>query len=64
MAKTTSIKEAVRRLVEQLPDDATWDDLLYKIHMRQSIETGLEDSRRGRLVSTEEVLRRLGFEQG
>ena len=30
----TSVKFEARRLVEQLPDDATWDDLMYEIYVR------------------------------
>ncbi|MCI0456554.1 MAG: hypothetical protein L0Z62_06195 [Gemmataceae bacterium] len=57
-AETFSIKAAARRLVEQLPDDASWDDLMYAISVRQAIESGLRDSREGRTLSTEEVRRR------
>jgi hypothetical protein len=56
-----TVREKARRLVDQLPDDATWEDLLDKIYVRQSIEVGLEDCRSGRLVSVEEVRRRLGL---
>jgi predicted transcriptional regulator len=61
MTETKSIKEQARLLVERLADDATWDDVLYAVFVRQSIEAGLEDSHRGRLVSTEEMCARLGF---
>ena len=57
----TSIKTEARRLVDQLPDDATWDDLMYEIYVRQAIEAGLEDSRAGRTVPVAEVRRRLGL---
>ncbi len=60
MPVTTVLDEA-RRLVEQLPEDATWDDLLYQIYVRQSVEAGLADVRAGRLVSSDEVRRRLGL---
>lgn len=56
-----SVKEQATRLVDQLPDDATWEDLLYEIYVRQSVEAGLEDCRAGRLVPTDEVRRRLGL---
>jgi hypothetical protein len=36
----TSVKDEARRLVDQLPDDATWDDLLYQIHVRRSADDG------------------------
>lgn len=57
-----TVKDEARRLVDQLPDDAGWDDLLYQIYVRQSVEAGLADVAAGRLVSTEEVERRLGLE--
>ena len=56
-----TVRDEARRVVEQLPDDATWDDVLYQIYVRQSVEAGLEDCRAGRLIPAEEVRRRLGL---
>ena len=56
----TTTRDQARKLVDQMPDDATWDDVLYQVYVRQSIEAGLEDIREGRVVSSEEVQRRLG----
>ncbi len=56
-----SVREAAQRLVEQLPEDATWEDLQYEIYVRQSVEAGLADAREGRVVSVEEVKKRLGL---
>ena len=42
-----TVKEEARRLVERLPDDATWEDLQYEIYVRQAIQTGLKDSHEG-----------------
>jgi hypothetical protein len=39
------VKDEARRLIERLPDDATWDGLMHEIYVRQAIEAGLEDSR-------------------
>jgi len=58
-----TVQEAVQRLVDLLPDDATWEDLQYQIYFRQSVETGLEDSRAGRVVSQEEARRRFAPEE-
>lgn len=57
----TNVREETRRLADQLPDDATWEDVLYQIYVRQSVEAGLADARAGRLVSSDEVRRRLGL---
>jgi predicted transcriptional regulator len=58
---TATIKDEARRLVERLPDDATWEDLQYQIYFRQAVEAGLNDSAEGRVVSLEEARRRFGF---
>jgi hypothetical protein len=57
----TNVRDEARRFVDQLPDDATWEDLLYQIYVRQSVEAGLEVCRVGRLVPVEEVRKRLGL---
>ena len=43
-------KEDALRLVQQLPANATWEDLQYEIYVRQAIEAGLRDSGEGRTV--------------
>jgi hypothetical protein len=43
------------RLVEQLPEDATWEDLQYAIYLRQAVNRGLEDSVAGRGKTSDEV---------
>lgn len=59
--ETTSIKEEARRLLEQLPDDMTWDDLMHQIYLRQTIESGLVDSQQGRTTSVEDVRAKFGL---
>ena len=56
-----NVKEEARRLVERLPDDATWDDVMHEIYVRQSIEAGLTDSEAGRLTSVEDVRSKFGM---
>ena len=41
-------KEDVRRILELLPDDASLEDIQYRIYVRQKIESGLEDAGAGR----------------
>ncbi|HZS47042.1 MAG TPA: hypothetical protein VFC63_18350 [Blastocatellia bacterium] len=57
-----SIKEEARRLVEQLPDNATWDDLMNQVYVRQVIEAGLEDSKAERTACVEDVRQGFGLE--
>ncbi len=57
-----SIKEEARLLIQGLPEDATWDDLMYEIYVRKMIESGLADSEAGRTTSVEEVRKSFGLE--
>ena len=56
-----TVKEEARRLIELLPDNATWEDLHYEIYVRQAVEAGLKDSREGRTLPHDEVRRRFGL---
>lgn len=58
---TTNVKEEAERLVQDLPEDATWDDLMQRIYVRQGIEAGLEDSEAGRTVDVKEVRKKFGL---
>jgi predicted transcriptional regulator len=56
MSSTThSIKEALHALAEQLPADATWKDVAYKAYVRQEIEAGLAEAKRGEFAGDDEV---------
>lgn len=59
--ENVSIKEEARRLVDQLPENSTWDDLMHEIYVRQAIERGLADSEAGRTTSVEDVREKFGF---
>lgn len=61
VSETTTIKTEAHRIVEQLPDDASWEDLIYRLYVRQSIEAGLRDSEAGRVESVAEVRRSFGL---
>ena len=52
---TRSIKEELHVLAEQLPADATWKDVAYEAYVRQEIEAGLAEAKRGDFASEDEV---------
>lgn len=58
---TVNVKEEVRRLAETLPDDATWDDVMHEIYVRQAIESGLADSEAGRVKDVDQVRAEFGL---
>ena len=52
-------KDEVRRILDALPDDATLEDIQYRIYVRQAIDAGLRDIAEGRTLSQEEVEQRV-----
>ena len=58
-----NLKEEARRLIDKLPDNFTWDDLMYEIYVRQTVEAGLKDSQEGKITSVEEVRQQFGLSQ-
>ncbi|MBK5258091.1 MAG: hypothetical protein JJE51_00730 [Thermoanaerobaculia bacterium] len=52
-------KEEVRRLLDSLPEDASYEDIQYHIYVRQAIEHGIAAVDRGDVISQEEVERRM-----
>ncbi len=61
--ETENIKEETYRILNNLPDKATWDDLMYSIYVRQAIEAGIIDSDVGRTVDVTEVRKRFGLSE-
>lgn len=55
------IKSDAHRMIDALPDDATWDDVMYRVYVRQCIEAGIEDADAGRVMHVEEVRRKFGL---
>lgn len=56
-----NVKEEARRLLDKLPEQITWDDLMHEIYVRQSIEVGLEDSEAGKITDVDDVRTKFGL---
>lgn len=52
---TVMEKEAAHKLVDRMPQHATWDDLMHEIYVREAIERGLADSEAGRTKDVKAV---------
>ncbi len=52
-------KDEARKLLDQLPEDSSFEDIQYHIYVREKIERGLKDVKEGRVVTVEEVERRM-----
>lgn len=51
-------KEEARKLIDKLPEQATWDDIMYEFYVRKKLETALKAAEEGRVVPHEEVKKR------
>jgi len=58
---TENVKNEARRLLDSLPEDVTWDELMHEIYVRQSIEAGLTDGKAGKIVDVKAVRERFGL---
>ena len=52
-------KDEVRKLLDELGDDVSLEEIQYHIYVRQKIEKGREEIRNGRTRSQAEVERRM-----
>ena len=52
-------KEEVRRLLDQLPENVSLEDIQYQLYVCQKIQQGLEDVREGKVVSHQKVEERM-----
>jgi hypothetical protein len=61
MQSTSEIKNTAHQLIDTLPDDTSWEKLLYTLQVRHDIEAGLQDSEAGYVVDSDKVRRELGI---
>jgi len=57
-----TLKKQAHDLIDKLPDSATWDDVAYEIELRASVERGLADSKAGRVIGVEDLMKEFGVE--
>jgi predicted transcriptional regulator len=52
-------KKKLMEIIEQQPDDSSYDEILRELAFVRMVERGVEDSRAGRTISNEEMGRRI-----
>jgi hypothetical protein len=55
----TVLKEASIETIKKLPDSCSIDDIMYEINFIAQVLEGLKDAEAGRVITTEELLRRV-----
>lgn len=54
MKKQVLLQE-MTTFIDELPEDTSWDDVMYQIYVRQKIEKGLLDCEGGKVLTTDQV---------
>ena len=52
-------KQSAIEVIENLPDDSSYEDIMERLYFLQKVEAGLKDIKEGRVVPHEEVKKRL-----
>ncbi len=59
MVRMNTAKDEVRKLLDRLPDVASFEDIQYQVYVLDETTRGVEEIDRGEGVEHEEVKRRL-----
>lgn len=51
----SNVKKSLHSIADQLPEGATWKDVVYEADTRQEIEGGLNEARQGEFASDDKV---------
>jgi predicted transcriptional regulator len=54
-----TIKEKMKELIEEQPDDASYDEIMRELAFARMVERGLSDVREGRVISNEDMGKRI-----
>jgi predicted transcriptional regulator len=49
------VREEAQKLIDALPEETSWDDLIYQMYVRKKIAKGIEAAEQGRVVPHNEV---------
>lgn len=56
---TLNKKESVKKLIDSLPEDSNYEDIIAEIYFKQQVEEGIEQLNSGESITHEEVKLRL-----
>jgi len=56
-----ALKEEVHRIADELPDDATWDDVIEAAYLQKVVAEGLKAGAEGRQNTIQEVKKHFGL---
>ncbi len=55
----SNIKEKMTEIIQSQPDDASYEEIMKELAFDRMVEEGMDDIRNGRVISNEEMKRRI-----
>ena len=55
----TAPKQLVKKIVDSLPEDTSYDEILKELAFNKMIQKGLKDSKEGKVISNKEMRKRI-----
>ncbi|MCT7406036.1 hypothetical protein [Aliarcobacter cryaerophilus] len=55
----TAPKQLVKKIVDSLPEDTSYDEILKELAFNKMIQKGLKDSKEGKIISNKEMKKRI-----
>jgi predicted transcriptional regulator len=52
-------KEKMKEIIEEQPEDATYEEIVRELAFAGMVERGLKDARQGRVISNEQIGKRI-----
>lgn len=53
------VQEVMTKIIQEQPEDASYEEIMRELAFERMIEKGLEDSRKGKVISNEEMEHRI-----
>ena len=55
----SSVKEKITEVIQSLPDDASYEEIMRELAFDRMVQRGLRDSRNGKVIANDEMERRI-----
>ncbi len=55
----TAPKTQIKKILDRLPEDSSYDEILKELAFFKIVERGLKDSKNGKIITNEEMKKRI-----
>ena len=52
------VKDEAKEIIDNLPEQATWDDVMYQFYVKKKIAVSIKAAEEGNVISHEDVKKR------